>query len=64
VTNSLARYYKVRDLANNMNELLAKANGTGTGAFGGISEGFVFRSLDGKSHFKVISNKWLAVTGK
>jgi len=47
-----------------MKALLEKANGVGTGAFGGISEGFVFRSLDGKHHFKVISNEWLAVTGK
>ncbi|KAK4454573.1 RNA ligase-domain-containing protein [Podospora aff. communis PSN243] len=57
-------YYKIREFAGNMDELLAKANGQGTGAFGGLSEGYVFRSLDGKSHFKVISNKWLAVTGK
>ncbi|KAK0632779.1 RNA ligase-domain-containing protein [Immersiella caudata] len=57
-------YYKIREFAINMDGLLAKANGTGTGAFGGISEGFVFRSLDGKDHFKVISNEWLAVTGK
>ncbi|KAK0657076.1 RNA ligase-domain-containing protein [Cercophora newfieldiana] len=57
-------YYKIGELASNMEELLAKANGKGTGAFGGISEGFVFRCLDGKNHFKVISNEWLAVTGK
>jgi len=60
----VARYYKISDFAGNMKALLEKANGVGTGAFGGISEGFVFRSLDGKHHFKVISNEWLAVTGK
>lgn len=50
--------------ANSMEKLLAKANGTEPGEYGGISEGFVFKSLDGNEQFKVISNEWLALTGK
>lgn len=49
--------------ANSMEKLLTKANGR-SGMYGGISEGFVFKSLDGDEQFKVISNEWLALTGK
>lgn len=47
----------------NVSELLSKAE-DGTSGFGGVREGFVFKSLDGTKQFKVISNKWLSLTGK
>jgi ATP-dependent RNA circularization protein (DNA/RNA ligase family) len=52
----------VWEFASNTQKMLDKAEGTGM--YGGIREGFVFHSEDGKDHFKVISNSWLLKTGK
>ena len=55
-------YTTIRKFARDVHDLLEKAEGEGK--FGGVREGFVFRSVDGRMHFKVISNSWLTVTGK
>jgi RNA ligase (TIGR02306 family) len=56
-------YSSMQGYARNLYELLRKAE-EGTSGFGGVREGFVFKSLDGTEQFKVISNKWLSLTGK
>jgi RNA ligase (TIGR02306 family) len=55
-------YARLGDFAKDMDELLAKAEGTGI--YGQIREGLVFKTLDGKDHFKVIANSWLVKTDK
>ncbi len=55
-------YTCLENYAGDVHELLRKAEGKGE--FGGVREGFVFKSLDGMEHFKVVSNKWLSLTGK
>lgn len=55
-------YSSMDGYARDLHELLARADGTGR--FGGIREGLVFKSLDGQDQFKVISNRWLSLTGK
>lgn len=55
-------YSTVRQFAPNMDALIKKADGIGTN--GTVREGFVFKSGNGKEQFKVISNKWLILTGK
>ncbi|KAK3329825.1 RNA ligase-domain-containing protein [Apodospora peruviana] len=54
-------YAKVIKYANNMDELLRFASGKGK--FGAMREGLVFKSLDGATHFKVISKEWLGNGG-
>lgn len=55
-------YMSLNNYARDAQELLEKAEGKGV--YGGVREGFVFKSLDGADQFKVISNSWLSVTGK
>lgn len=55
-------YKTLKKYARNTDELLQKAEGTGE--FGGVREGFVFKAVDGSDQFKVISNSWLTLTGK
>ena len=55
-------YLKLHQLAKSTEELLKKADSLGPGKYGGMKEGWVFRSLDGGDAFKVISNKWLDLT--
>ena len=55
-------YSCLENYASDVHELLLKAEGNGE--VGGVREGFVFKSLDGTEHFKVISNRWLSLTGK
>jgi RNA ligase (TIGR02306 family) len=55
-------YQKLGDFANNLDDLIAKADGVGLN--GEIREGLVFKSLDGLDTFKVISNAWLLETGE
>jgi hypothetical protein len=55
-------YVSLNNYARDAYELLEKAEGKGF--YGGVREGFVFKSLDGVDQFKVISNSWLSVTGK
>ena len=55
-------YSCLENYAGDVHELLLKAEGNGE--FGGVREGLVFKSLDGNEHFKVISNRWLSLTGK
>ena len=43
-------------------KLIEEADGVGIN--GSVREGYVFKSVTGKVHFKVISNKWLTKTGK
>ncbi|KAF3762742.1 DNA ligase/mRNA capping enzyme, partial [Cryphonectria parasitica EP155] len=52
-------YFKLRDFAASLNEILAKAEGVGT--WGQTREGYVFKSVSSRKDFtfKVISNKWL-----
>lgn len=54
-------YYKIKDFANNLEELLEKAKGVGMN--GNIREGFVIKYLNGRGRCKVISNDWLIKTG-
>ncbi|KAK3362305.1 RNA ligase-domain-containing protein, partial [Lasiosphaeria hispida] len=55
-------YCKVTDVGDSMHALLRMA--VGTSEYGGVREGFVFKSMDSRTCFKVISNEWLQVTGK
>ncbi|KAK4150663.1 RNA ligase-domain-containing protein [Chaetomidium leptoderma] len=55
-------YSPLGNYARDVHELLEKAEGKGK--FGGVREGFVFKSTDGTEQFKVISNSWLSLTGK
>lgn len=55
-------YTSLKGYARNVQDLLKKAEGRSK--FGGVREGFVFKSLDGAEQFKVISNSWLSLTGK
>ncbi len=59
----VAGYSPISAYGADMAELLASAE-AGAGKFGRVREGWVFKSLDGNDQFKVISNKWLAATGK
>jgi RNA ligase (TIGR02306 family) len=52
------------EFAQDMDELLAKAEGKSQLGSGEIREGLVFKSADGQQQFKVISNTWLVKTGK
>lgn len=54
-------YYKLPDLAKNLDELLEMAKGVGIN--GNVREGFVVKYLNGRGHCKVISNDWLIKTG-
>ncbi|KAI0152747.1 RNA ligase, DRB0094 family [Xylariaceae sp. FL1272] len=54
---------RLQDFATNLEDLLTKAEGTG--AFGQMREGLVFKATKGQRNtFKVISNKWLVATDK
>lgn len=55
-------YAPLTKFGSNASELLKKAEGLGQ--FGGLREGFIFKSLDGVEQFKVISNSWLEMAGK
>jgi RNA ligase (TIGR02306 family) len=55
-------YKKLGEFADNLEDLLKKADGTGMK--GQIREGLVFKSMDGMQIFKVVSNTWLMDTGK
>lgn len=57
-------YFKLRDFAKNVDEILARAEGVG--ARGQTREGFVFKSLTSREDFafKVVSNKWLLEQGE
>ncbi|KAI2470192.1 RNA ligase-domain-containing protein [Annulohypoxylon bovei var. microspora] len=53
---------KLSTFANNIHDLLSKAEGTGVK--GRMREGLVFKTIDAKFTFKAISNTWLLETGK
>jgi ATP-dependent RNA circularization protein (DNA/RNA ligase family) len=55
-------YCSLDEFARDLDELLRKAEGKGK--FGGVREGFVFKSVDGDAAFKVISNSWLSLVDK
>ncbi|KAK0731028.1 RNA ligase-domain-containing protein [Lasiosphaeris hirsuta] len=55
-------HVKVTAVGDSMQALLRMAEGTNKN--GGVREGFVFKSMDARSCFKVISNEWLKITGK
>ncbi len=58
----IVAYTTVDKFAHDVHDLLNKAEGQSK--FGGVREGFVFKSVDGRKNFKVISNSWLTETGK
>ncbi|OTA52743.1 RNA ligase, DRB0094 family [Hypoxylon sp. EC38] len=53
---------KLSAFADNIEDLLVKAEGTGLK--GEMREGLVFKALDASFYFKAISNSWLLETGK
>ncbi|KAI1407730.1 RNA ligase-domain-containing protein [Hypoxylon sp. FL1857] len=53
---------KLSAFAENMHDLLVKAEGIGLR--GRMREGLVFKALDASFYFKAISNSWLLETGK
>ncbi|RYP66949.1 hypothetical protein DL771_007523 [Monosporascus sp. 5C6A] len=53
---------KLSSFATNIDDLLAKAEGEGM--LGQNREGLVFKQMDGRTIFKIISNSWLLQTGK
>lgn len=55
-------YFRLRDFATNMQEILGKADGEGF--LGQTREGFVFKSIREEFSFKVISNQWLIEKGE
>ncbi|KAK3951213.1 RNA ligase-domain-containing protein [Pseudoneurospora amorphoporcata] len=58
-------YGPVTKYGKNAEEILAFADRLGPGKYGGIKEGLIFRANDDwKTGFKVISNRWLKMTGK
>ncbi|KAK3904509.1 RNA ligase-domain-containing protein [Staphylotrichum tortipilum] len=58
----IVAYTTMGKFAHDVHDLLNKAEGQSK--FGGVREGFVFKSVDGRMNFKVISNGWLTETGK
>lgn len=55
-------YYRLRDFAVDLQDLLIKADGVGSR--GQTREGFVLKSMTDEFAFKVISNKWLLEQGE
>ncbi|KAK7753588.1 hypothetical protein SLS62_004446 [Diatrype stigma] len=53
---------RLSDFATNVDNLIAKAEGTGL--LGAPREGLIFKEVDGGRTFKAISNSWLLQTGK
>ncbi|KAI1772180.1 RNA ligase-domain-containing protein [Hypoxylon cercidicola] len=58
----IANRMKLSTFARHVDDLLAKAEGTGLN--GQMREGLVFKTIDAKFAFKAISNPWLLATGK
>ena len=58
----VVRNARICDIAHTKEELLRMVDSLDPGKYGGIKEGWVFRSLDGNEQFKVISNRWLELT--